>query len=191
MNTQNKYNKSYSYFILKNKKNYEYEEGFYYNDIKNLIQEIHYSLENDEITNITIFLKENVEQLLKELFTKQGNAARQKIDTNTLTLETIYIDNYATRYEYNKEIKNILDKHTQGKIFNYLKTKQSIEEQIKTSIQNNNTELTFKYYKDLQNLKIPSLDNQKNLSTIQYTVKEFKDIPNQIDPQTKRITIKE
>jgi len=93
MNTQNKYNKSYSYFILKNKKNYEYEEGFYYEDIKNLIQEIHYSLKNDEIKHITIFLKENVEQLLKELFTKQGNAARQKIDTNTLTLEILYIQN--------------------------------------------------------------------------------------------------
>lgn len=184
MNTNNIYRHDCSYFILINKRKYEFLEYLSHKEFSNLIQEIHYQTKNDEIVNITFYLKPNLEELLKEQFYTTGNAARQKVNPNDLSIHTLYINKHIATQSYNNISQQLLLKHTKGKIFNYLKEKDRLEENILKTLNNNNIDLTFTYYQERLSLKEPTLDYNKNLQSINHQIKLFSDIPTQIREDT-------
>ena len=152
---QNPYN---SYYIL-NKKSYPFKVTIY---PEKFIHEIHYQTLNNEITNINIFLKQNVEEIAKQHFFSIDNKTHKKQDPNNLTLSEIGISNsiaISKNYE-NLELNNILDNHTQGLIFNLLYKQYQLQEDIKQSLKDNNVNKTFNLYTQLQNLDIPDINSR-------------------------------
>lgn len=184
MNTTNIHHHDYSYFILTNKRKYDFLEYLSKIEFSKLINQIHYQIKNDEIINITFFLKPNLEDLLKNIFYTKGNAARQKTKPQDLSINTLYIDNDLATSHFNEISQQILSKHTKGKIFNYLKEKDRLDSNIVNSIHSNNVDLTFTYYQQRLNLKEPPLDFYKNLNSITHQTKTFENIPTLIREDT-------